>query len=104
MKLKQTSFYQTGIAIMSKGNEEIIQVPLFSGKPTFEAHEFAEKFNMELLHVFYTNTTLGTEKELFDFIKKYEFLPRNLMEDMRCGFSHIYGSYGATYYPTLYYS
>lgn len=104
IKLKQTSLEQTGVALIEEEDGSFSQIPLYSSKPTQEAYSFGQRFNVRVRHVFYTNNIIGICKELQDYISKFHSLPRSIMEDLRCGFSHIYGSYGADYYPTLYFT
>ena len=108
MKLQQTSTMQTGIAIFKNHLKEEIQVPLFAAQPILEAQGIALELedNYTLEHVFYSNSMYESgwvENQISDFINTYGFLPSDLMECLKSGFSCVTGKHANIPYPNMFY-
>jgi hypothetical protein len=94
MKLQQTSLDQTGVAILTINNKDIVK-PLFSLEPVSEAQELVRLYLKEatIKAVYVTNNLMPTKIE--DVIDEYKEnhldLPEGYMEQLLSGFSFIDG-------------
>jgi hypothetical protein len=96
MRFIQKSIDQTGVAVfeLEDGDEKVI--PLFSLTPYEEALKIREYLSSSvkvLKNVYYSNNMMKykIEDKIEKFVKKYNYLPEELMYDLASGFPYTVG-------------
>lgn len=93
IKLQQKSLDQTGAAIYSSENGDVV-IPLFSDNLMVEAHSIKSEISLlgELKHVYACNSLLDIDltDKITEFLHRTGSLPLNYMNELRSGFSSIY--------------
>ena len=94
MNLVQTSFDQTGIAIVETPDKEQVTIPLFSLSLYDEANEMITYMEGELKHVFITNNLIEykIEDEIRDYQEEHNnVIPEEYMDELASGIPFVQG-------------